>query len=225
MKCFCGNQKFQYANEILHHFALYHCQKYYQCGLNHCKSKKFDDFQNFRQHLNKIHSVGEISALNLRNSIKDPNSFFCQFFDGIPGQPTDLPTDLPSSQNADSAQDMNTPDDTIGPSQDNDFSFTRKFGKLAFKYSLSLNLSKTKQLEYVSRIIDLLATENPSPAALAYSREVFLNPYRIEEYLSYNFCKFNYQHSTVANVCEIFHVDLAQMFSHFLSLSSVQDFF
>ena len=107
----------------------------------------------------------------------------------------------------------------------NDYSFVKKFGKLAFKYSFALRKSSTKQLEYTSALAKLYATELPSPAVMRYTAEVFGNPSRIQDYLYHNFCKFSFSMHEVSQSCKIYKTDLTQMFREFLSVPFITNFF
>ena len=81
---------------------------------------------------------------------------------------------------------------SLNDTQDDDFSFLKKFGKLVFKYSLSLKLNRTRQMEFITKLANLFSQESPSKPVLDYAREVFINPNRVEDYIKTNFNKFHF---------------------------------
>jgi len=92
-----------------------------------------------------------------------------------------------------SATVQNISQATLPPMQnEHDFTFVRKFGKLAFKYSLASQHSTTKHIDFNPELFDLFYLERPSLAVIEYARVVFSNRSRVLDYLEVNFCKFSF---------------------------------
>ena len=155
--------------------------------------------------------------------ITDRQSFFAKFQEVLPQlHVPDLSFNV-SNNSLIEHNDYPTLNSNAVQSDQNDFSFVKKFGKLAFKYSLALNISRKKVKEFIVQFMRLIGSEKPSPAVSEYCCDVFYNENRLQNYLDVNFCKFSYYTDTIGS-CKIFKTDLTQMFKQFLSVSFLREF-
>ena len=167
-----------------------------------------------------------MTVREVKNLITDNNSFLNQFFPHSvsSGQ---MP-DCFDSQSRNNSFDLHEPDnfDITLPllHTEHDFTFVKKFGKLAFKYSMAFHPCKTSQYEFISKFFDLLHSESPSKPVIEYSREVFRNNNRVKDYLEQNFCKFSFTALDVNENCKIFITDLKQVFKQYLGVQFISQF-
>ena len=119
--------------------------------------------------------------------ITDRQSFFAKFQEVLPQlHVPDLSFNV-SNNSLIEHNDYPTLNSNAVQSDQNDFSFVKKFGKLAFKYSLALNISRKKVKEFIVQFMRLIGSEKPSPAVSEYCCDVFYNENRLQNYLDINF--------------------------------------
>ena len=107
---------------------------------------------------------------------------------------------------------------------EHDFTFVRKFGKLAFKYSLASQHSTTKHIDFYPVIYDLFYLERACVSVIEYARVVFSNRSRVLDYLEVNFCKFSFTEIKMNEHCEIFVTDINQVLKQYLGVDFITQF-
>ena len=200
------------VESLFRHCKTYHYERQYYCGLNLC-SFESSDFSSFRNHINRIHNASSFASNDIHRIMTSRDSFFSQFFQSeCDFDPPDVDISFnPNEQHQTESESYN------------EFQFTKKFGKLAFKHCLANYPSRTSNVEYIPLLLKLFVTEKPSQGAIEYAADVFGNPTRVIDYLEKNFCKFNFANFELKPGCSIFKTDLADVFQHFLSIPFIVD--
>lgn len=152
----------------------------------------------FRSYLTRVHPLNDRSF-------------------GIDSNLNDAPPDISFDINVSTADN-----ETL--SEEDSFSFIKKVGRVAFKYSLALKLCKTNQLKYLCELMDLFATEAPSRGVLQYARDIFINPNRAEQYFSSNFNHFSFDVNNISEGCSVYHTCIYSMISSLVTTPFVRDF-
>lgn len=185
--------------------------------MNDCHFER-ETFDSFKRHLYSVHEIKDFNANQLRGLINS-DSFFHEYLvlvtEPIENKYPEITMDnfeLSVPPNNASIESNSTHDD---------FVFVKKVAKLAFKYSLGQNVSKTNMFKYFSEMMALMAQESPSPNVLNYAKEVFLNPNRVESYFKTNFSLFSFRTEKLSDDCSVFLTDPYEMISELLSNSFI----
>ena len=138
-KCECS-ESLNRVDSLFGHFNSFHHCALFVCGLRNCAYSS-ERLNLFSKHIYQTHGLKNSTPSQIFSMITDRQSFFAKFQEVLPQlHVPDLSFNV-SNNSLIEHNDYSTLNSNAVQSDPNDFSFVKKFGKLAFKYHWPLTLA------------------------------------------------------------------------------------